>query len=58
MGAPAAREAIRNAARHARAADGLRPLHLCVAVRCRDSLQIVVEDDGVGLTAGSADLAG
>ena len=42
----AACEAIRNAARHGR--DGDRALHLRVAIQTRASLQIIVEDDGVG----------
>jgi signal transduction histidine kinase len=45
----AAREAVRNAARHGR--DAARPLHLEVKVSWRDGLQIVVEDNGVGLEA-------
>jgi signal transduction histidine kinase len=46
----AAREAIRNAARHGRAstANANRPLHLCVTAQWRDGLQISIEDDGVG----------
>ncbi len=47
----AAREAIRNAARHGRDRSGNRPLRLAVSILCRDGLQIVVEDDGVGLVA-------
>jgi signal transduction histidine kinase len=49
----AAREAMRNAARHARA-EG-RPLHLALSVRSGDGqpgtggLQVVIEDDGVGM---------
>jgi signal transduction histidine kinase len=43
----AAREAIRNAARHGRSEAG-RPLRLVVGVDCRDGLRIVVEDDGAG----------
>ena len=49
----AAREAIRNAARHGRDEETARPLHLCVKVAWRDGLEVMVEDDGVGLgTAG------
>jgi signal transduction histidine kinase len=61
----AAREAIRNAARHARgpSPDDLqrqghrRPLHLRVAVSLADDLVMQVEDDGIGL-AGSASTQG
>jgi signal transduction histidine kinase len=49
----AAREAMRNAARYGHGEDVARPLHLQVAVACRDGLEIRVEDDGVGFTAGS-----
>ena len=45
----AAREAVRNAARHGRDSAAARPLHLQVAVSWREGLQILVEDDGVGL---------
>ncbi len=45
----AAREAMRNAAHHGRGGDVARPLHLRVAVACRNGLEIIVEDDGVGL---------
>jgi signal transduction histidine kinase len=49
----AAREAVRNAARHGRGEEGA-PLHLRIAVAQRHGLEITVEDDGVGLEAGSA----
>ncbi|MEP7285447.1 MAG: ATP-binding protein [Chloroflexota bacterium] len=45
----AAREAIRNAARHGRGTQLNRPLCLCVQISCADALQLVVEDNGVGL---------
>lgn len=45
----AAREAIRNAARHARDGDPSRPLHLTVAAVSGDGLELRIEDDGVGL---------
>jgi signal transduction histidine kinase len=48
----AAREAVRNAARHGR--DAARPLHLEVKVIWRDGLQIVVEDNGIGLEVTKA----
>ena len=44
----AAREAIRNAARHGRGDDPRRPLHLRVAVSAEPGLRLVVQDDGVG----------
>jgi hypothetical protein len=53
----AAREAARNAARHGRGADPLRPLTLRVTSCCRDTQQsvqlveVTVEDDGVGIGA-------
>jgi len=49
----AAREAVRNAARHGRREDNA-PLHLRIAVAQRHGLEITIEDDGVGLGAGSA----
>ncbi len=46
----AAREAIRNAARHGRGEDATRALNLRIAVRAQTSeISIVIEDDGVGL---------
>lgn len=45
----ALREVIRNAAIHARGDDPNRPLNVCVAVESSDRVQIIVEDDGVGL---------
>ncbi|MDP8923820.1 MAG: ATP-binding protein, partial [Chloroflexota bacterium] len=53
----AAREAIRNAARHARAGDPSRPLHLTVAAVVRDGLELRIEDDGVGLRPVHANAA-
>jgi signal transduction histidine kinase len=48
----AAREAIRNAARHAHPADRARPVHLGITVAVTaDDLTLSVEDDGVGLAA-------
>ena len=44
----AAREAIRNAARHGRGDKPKRPLRLRVAMSWGDGLEIVTEDDGVG----------
>lgn len=50
----AAREAVRNAARHGRGGDPDRPLHLTVAVTWNDGLQISVVDDGTGLDGAQA----
>jgi signal transduction histidine kinase len=49
----AAREAIRNAARHGRPLDRSRPLHLGIAIAVTaDELMLHVEDDGVGVAGG------
>lgn len=48
----AAREAVRNAARHARGAAEDMPLHLRVRAAWRDGLELLIEDDGVGLGVG------
>jgi signal transduction histidine kinase len=45
----AAREAVRNAARHGRGSDPGRPLHLRIALRLSGGLELAIEDDGVGL---------
>jgi signal transduction histidine kinase len=45
----AAREAVRNAARHGRGTDADRPLHLILSVDDPDGLRVVIEDDGVGV---------
>jgi signal transduction histidine kinase len=45
----AAREVIRNAAQHGRG-NTTNPLHLSITVAWREGLEIVVEDNGVGLT--------
>lgn len=45
----AAREAVRNAARHGRGASPARALQLTVSARAGDGLSLRVEDDGVGL---------
>lgn len=50
----AAREAMRNAARYGRDGDPTRSLHLRVMVAWRDGLEVVIEDDGVGLHATAA----
>ncbi len=54
----AAREAIRNAARYGRDGDSARPLRLTVSVALRDGLELVIEDDGVGMGAASLATAG
>ncbi len=54
----AAREAIRNAARYGRNGDKSRPLHLTLSVAWCDGLQLVVEDDGVGLGAAAPSASG
>lgn len=47
----AAREAVRNAARHGRGGDAARPLHLAVQAAWDDGLALHITDDGVGLPA-------
>lgn len=55
----AAREAIRNAARHGRAAEASQPLNLSITLRDdRGDLVIVIEDNGSGLDAALASGAG
>jgi signal transduction histidine kinase len=56
----AAREAIRNAAKYGRGKDSSRLLHLKISLRAADSLELSVEDDGVGVPPGenSADGTG
>lgn len=44
----AAREAIRNSARHGRGGDGGRPLHLEISARWRNGLEMGISDDGEG----------
>lgn len=50
----AAREAIRNAARHGRGGDKARALHLCVAALERKGLRLEIQDDGVGIADAPA----
>ncbi len=46
----AAREAVRNAAKHARPSpEHTAPLHLLVALQAGEALQLCVEDNGIGL---------
>jgi signal transduction histidine kinase len=47
----ACREAIRNAAQHARSA---QPLHLHVTVSASGNFRVTIEDNGVGISAASA----
>lgn len=54
----AAREAIRNAARHGRGDDGARPLRLSVTMESHDGLRLAIEDDGVGATTPSTHAGG
>ena len=49
----AAKEAIRNAARHGRGGEATRPLHLTVAARWHHGLELRLSDDGVGRTASA-----
>jgi signal transduction histidine kinase len=44
----AAREAVRNAAKHARRGENA-PLQLAITLRARNGLELTVEDDGVGI---------
>jgi signal transduction histidine kinase len=53
----AAREAIRNAARHGRA-DDAQLLMLKISVLWQDGLEMTVEDNGVGLSASSEESNG
>jgi signal transduction histidine kinase len=47
----AAREAIRNAARHGRGEDNARSLHLRLDARRQgETLVLLIEDDGVGMS--------
>jgi signal transduction histidine kinase len=54
----AAREALRNAARHGRGDDQGRALHLALRLAWRDGLELSVEDDGTGLAASEPALPG
>ena len=48
----AAREAVRNAARYGRRPEETAPLHLRLAVRLDNGLQVMIEDDGAGIMPG------
>ncbi|MCJ7823236.1 MAG: hypothetical protein MUQ26_09215, partial [Armatimonadetes bacterium] len=55
----AAKEVIRNAARHGRGAEPARPLRLHVQAAWRDGLQLSIVDDGMGVvSAGPTDPEG
>jgi len=54
----AAREAMRNAARYGRGEDTSRPLRLHLALTWQEGLQILIEDNGVGLGAPGAAAGG
>ena len=45
----AAREALRNAAKHGRGRDKNRPLNIRIKGQYAESLQLIIQDDGVGL---------
>jgi signal transduction histidine kinase len=49
----AAREALRNAARHARN-DEETPLQIHISVEAQDGLQLTIEDNGIGLESTAA----
>jgi two-component sensor histidine kinase len=56
----AAREAVRNAAKYGRGTDGSHPLHLEITLSGSESLDLAIEDDGVGVqsVAPSKDATG
>ena len=54
----AAREAIRNAARHGRGTDVTRKLNLEVGAHCENGLKIWIADDGVGAAQIQAENSG
>ena len=49
----AAREAIRNAAKHGRGGDKARALHLYVNAEWREGLLLEIQDDGVGIVTSN-----
>ncbi|MCK6625404.1 MAG: hypothetical protein L6R45_09530 [Anaerolineae bacterium] len=53
----AAREGVRNAARHGRA-EATSPLQLKICISWRDGLELVIEDNGVGLTVNNSGSGG
>jgi signal transduction histidine kinase len=54
----AAREAVRNAAKYGRGTDASRPLHLKFSLQATDSLELAIEDDGVGIPSGEGSKSG
>lgn len=54
----AAREVVRNAAKHGRGGKGERPLSLTITMQYTDQLAITITDDGVGLGNGETSGSG
>src|SRR5713226_3780486 len=54
----AVQEALRNAARHARGADVHRRLRLTFKASCSPHLEVIVADDGVGITSENSSTTG
>ncbi len=54
----AVQEALRNAARHARGADVHRRLRMTVEATCQPHLEVIVADDGVGITSTTSTTTG
>ncbi|MBN2145955.1 MAG: hypothetical protein JW726_01160 [Anaerolineales bacterium] len=54
----AAREAVRNAARHARGGHPSGELHLHISACWHDGLEMIIEDNGVGLGQGEKENGG
>jgi signal transduction histidine kinase len=54
----AVREAIRNAGHYGRGTQDRRPLHLKIQIRWCNGLEILIEDDGVGLDQADRSSAG
>ncbi len=54
----AVQEALRNAARHARGTDVHRRLHLTFKASCDPNLEMIVADDGVGITSANSSTTG
>jgi signal transduction histidine kinase len=54
----AAREAMRNAARHARGENNNTPLSLNIIINWNDGLDVVIEDNGMGMAEASREAGG
>jgi signal transduction histidine kinase len=54
----AVQEALRNAARHARGSDVHRHLHLTLQASYAPHLEVIVSDDGVGITSATSSTTG